>query len=777
MTTYTWHPTSTVQEVNWNTPSDWLPAVVPDAADADVVMPLITSYGNPYPFYVTIDSNESYVVHSLTIVDQDLFIDGSLSVGGDLSVGAGTDIVLSNGSLAIGSLSNAAGIEIGGSGQISSGGSIDNQGEITGNGLTLDFAGLQNDGTLGAGGGSLEVDLTSGSGAFTNLSGGTLSLGTYEAGGGGVLDLNVGGDIVTDAATIILGQQEGTSLASIIETSGGAGGSAAPITQTLQTIAPTGVLTIQGMMFAGTTSLVDAGVVQLENGTLATSGLTIVSGGTVVGQGTITGPITDNGFLAVAASGDDLVLEGTVTGTGTIAFQALRAIGGTNTLEIAGAAVNPVAFADCHGDLVLDSPTLFSGPISGLTVGSEPLGYSITQYFSDAITLVGIDINAVTGLSYTGTTTAGTLTLETSGGNIALHFVGDYDTSDFVLAAGPQPLSTLPPSVVISEVLPCFLEGTRLMTDRGEVAVEHLAVGDRVRTPVSGGSAPVGWIGHRRVNCRRHPKPRDVWPVRITAGAFGANQPRRDLWLSPDHAVFFGGVLIPIRYLINGATIVQEQRDAVTYWHVELARHDVLLAEGLPAESYLDTGNRGAFVNGAPAMQMHPDFALHVWAAKSCAPLVLAGPRLVAAKRRLLKRAIALGHAMADDPGLKVLVEGSETLAATAGWQWRVRLPEATRRVRLASRVWVPAEMRPEEDDTRRLGVAVSRMWLDRREVSLESPALASGWQAPEPGWRWTGGDAGIALSGVRELAFEVAMTGTYWRNDGPGEARAARHA
>src|ERR1019366_10641252 len=59
------------------------------------------------------------------------------------------------------------------------------------------------------------------------------------------------------------------------------------------------------------------------------------------------------------------------------------------------------------------------------------------------------------------------------------------------------------------------------------------------------------------------------------------------------------GVLIPIRYLVNGRSIAQEARDEVTYWHVELARHDILLAEGLPAESYLDTGNRDAFADNA----------------------------------------------------------------------------------------------------------------------------------------------------------------------------------
>jgi hypothetical protein len=106
----------------------------------------------------------------------------------------------------------------------------------------------------------------------------------------------------------------------------------------------------------------------------------------------------------------------------------------------------------------------------------------------------------------------------------------------------------------------------------------------------------VRWLGHRRVDCRRHPRPGDAWPIRVRAGAFGENLPHRDLSLSPDHAVFVApGLLVPVRYLINDATIVQEPVDAITYWHVELPTHDVLLAEGLPVESYLDTGNRGAF--------------------------------------------------------------------------------------------------------------------------------------------------------------------------------------
>jgi hypothetical protein len=127
--------------------------------------------------------------------------------------------------------------------------------------------------------------------------------------------------------------------------------------------------------------------------------------------------------------------------------------------------------------------------------------------------------------------------------------------------------------------------------------VELLRAGNLVVT-AAGKLKKVRWIGHRRIDCRRHAKPRDIWPVRVLAGAFGNGLPLRDLWLSPDHAVFVDNALIPVRYLINGRTIAQQRVSEVTYYHVELATHDVILAEGMSCESYLDTGNRADFADG-----------------------------------------------------------------------------------------------------------------------------------------------------------------------------------
>ncbi len=321
------------------------------------------------------------------------------------------------------------------------------------------------------------------------------------------------------------------------------------------------------------------------------------------------------------------------------------------------------------------------------------------------------------------------------------------------------------PNDLTTVSVPCFATGTRIATARGEVAVEALAVGDLLRT--RRGARPVRWIGHRQVDCRRHPTPTDVWPVCVRAGAFGRNRPARDLWLSPDHAVFVAGALIPVRYLVNGRSIAQEPRDTVTYWHVELERHGVLLAEGLPCESYLDTGNRAAFANGGDAVQLHPAFAHAVWDTRACAPLVLDGPALATARRRLLARAAKLGHATTQDPALRVLADGREVPAVREGNTWHVAIPAGAERVRLLSRTWVPARM-SEQSDTRVLGVALARLWLDGREASLDSPGLGAGWHAAEARWRWTDGAGEIDPTGARSLAFELAMTGTYWAAEAP---------
>ena len=159
--------------------------------------------------------------------------------------------------------------------------------------------------------------------------------------------------------------------------------------------------------------------------------------------------------------------------------------------------------------------------------------------------------------------------------------LANTDIQDFPAQFSNDP-SQLPNGLGVA--LPCFAEGTRIRTSRGDVAVEQLRAGDEVVT-ASGAMRPVKWIGHRYVDCTRHGAPQKVWPVRVAAGAFGPGLPSRDLFLSPDHALFLDGVLIPVKQLINDDTVAQTGWSDVIYYHVELDRHDVLLAEGLPPKA------------------------------------------------------------------------------------------------------------------------------------------------------------------------------------------------
>ena len=192
----------------------------------------------------------------------------------------------------------------------------------------------------------------------------------------------------------------------------------------------------------------------------------------------------------------------------------------------------------------------------------------------------------------------------------------------------------------------CYVRGTRVATVRGMVPIEQLRAGDQVMTLT--GALPVRWIGRRWIDLTRHSRPDQARPIRIRRHDFAKNIPQRDLLLSPDHAVFLDGVLIPIKLLVNGGTIVQDcAMQSVQYFHLELERHAILFAEGLRAESYLDTGNRSLFSNAAGPSMLFPDFAppieSKVWQRDACAPLVCDAAQVAPVRRRLAARSRRIG--------------------------------------------------------------------------------------------------------------------------------------
>jgi hypothetical protein len=245
--------------------------------------------------------------------------------------------------------------------------------------------------------------------------------------------------------------------------------------------------------------------------------------------------------------------------------------------------------------------------------------------------VVGDTLDLAGYVETTSSFSAGQLTL---GGatTLTLNLPGAYTTSQFHLTSDGNGGTDI--------TVACFAEGTHILTETGPVAVEHLALGTRLPT-ASGRLASIVWLGNRSLEPARHKRPHDVNPIRVRADTFGPGLPTRDLILSPDHAVLIDGLLVPIRHLANGTSIAQEPRSRVTYWHIELDRHDVLLAEGLACETYLDTGNRDAF-EGKTTTHLHPDFAQrhaeHLWAQHGCADILTdtAAPALRRLHTRLL---------------------------------------------------------------------------------------------------------------------------------------------
>jgi hypothetical protein len=137
----------------------------------------------------------------------------------------------------------------------------------------------------------------------------------------------------------------------------------------------------------------------------------------------------------------------------------------------------------------------------------------------------------------------------------------------------------------------CLLKGMRIQTAEGECKVEDLAIGDLLPT-MFGGLRPVQWIGRYPIKRSDPSKPwvKDALPVRISRSALAPNVPHSDLYLTKGHSVLIDGVLVPAEVLINGTTITRHEAreyDELEFFHIKLESHDVIYAEGMPAETLL----------------------------------------------------------------------------------------------------------------------------------------------------------------------------------------------
>ncbi len=702
------------------------------------------------------------------------------------------------GSLTVSDGGLASGVSIvGGSETVLSGG-IDSGATLTSNGAFQVLAGGVAVDTLGPptapavaviGSGAVESVTAGSTVSALILSGGDMSLAAQDSAvrvlimAGGSLGV-AGGGSVTDAYVVSGGQMTVGSGGVAIDAAGSAGGSVTVASGGQLQAVPGGGITVSTT--SGTFVNFAAAVVTLQDGASmtvangASAGVVTVQSGaslTVQSGGAVFGMLLDAGGLVNVAAGGGVdavtISSGGNLSLGAGAFAQLPVLSGGGLILGSGASAKEVAVGPGGIALVESGATVDGAGVSGgnngvvIDPGAVVLGGLAFAGFGGVIEISGTTLPNVPLVSFGpgDSVLLPDIPFDPSGsissaGNV-LSATENGQTYTFNLLSsgiGANPLDMVPTAVGSGTIIrvACFAEGTRIATDRGGVTVEALRVGDRVRTR-GGRMQPVVWLGHRAVDCRRHPRPQDVLPVRIAPHAFGPDRPRRTLTLSPDHAVFVGGGLIPVRYLLNGASIAQVAADRVRYWHVELARHDVLLAENLACESYLDTGNRSAFAAAGTLIDAHADFARGSGDRPGCAPLVMAGPALARARARLIARLLPLGWRITADPGLHVTCDGRPLAAVTAGTLLHLALPAGARRLVVRSRTTSPADLDPGSDDRRRLGVALRGLRLDGAALATDDARLAAGWHPAEPQWRWSDGAGTIDVRGAASVALHLA--------------------
>ena len=599
---------------------------------------------------------------------------------------------------------------------------------IAGNNLVIGNSGTVSGGE-GAGGGYPLSGGTGGIGiASSNL---TLTNSGQIVGGAGAASNYVGGnggDAISGAAMAIT--NDGTI-------SGGAGGAGVVANYSGQ---PGNAISFTGytntLTFGNTTSgingnlAISAGAivqfVQPTNTSLASTitgagSINKMGAGTLVLSGTSTysgGSVLSNGTLELATA--DTIANGVVT-SGPV---------GSGPITFGGLASSPAM-------LTLDAA---AQPVSGSTFGT-----TLAQFGTgDSLDLRGFTY--VPGLTSSGV--SGNMLTVTNGAS----------TEGFTLSNGAAAYTTSSDNAggTLVQAVVCFASGTLIRTTRGEIAVEDLRVND-LATTTSGQSRPIRWIGHRNVDgkaCIGNDRLSDAtWPVRVRRHAFGFNQPFQDLYLSPSHSVCVdagGEKLVPIYALINGSTIVRAPVDEVVYWHIELDRHDILFANGLPAESYYDMADHRAFFRdtlGTPTIS--GDDACTRGHAGFCRPFHDGGGVVDQLRSRLQARAVEIGFMESSDADVRLVVDGvvlrpERVERGVVSFTFQAK----ARDVRLSSSIVRPADQGGV--DPRSLGIAIYEMNLSAPRqpdtpLDLDAPCFAGFFHTGErddgKNFRWTRGE------------------------------------
>jgi hypothetical protein len=510
----------------------------------------------------------------------------------------------------------------------------------------------------------------------------------------------------------------------------------------------------QSETFTASTPLIGSVVITRDAGTPAGDPV-IVNGGTLASLAGISSFTVSNGATFIPSS-----LASVAVGSNYIIDGGTLELGGPVGVSI----LNTYAFTSNGGNIVVE-------PGLGLNLSGAVTGWNSNSNidFPDSSAVLG-SYSPLTGdttlAAYDGTTATGQ-SINVAGNILGLSPLGGS--------------TTITTSDSDGGILVCFLAGVLIETPSGEVAVEDLRAGDTVMALVDGERVPkaVVWVGTRRVEGSQTED--DSYPIRIRRDAIADGIPRKDLLLTGEHCLFIDGNLVPARMLVNGRSILRDTTlGSFDIFHVETEGHSILLSDGMPSESYLDTGNRRV-MNGR--MRIAHPHAQRSWSADAVAPLNVSPTFVAPLWARIRDRAMAMGRPAATpvprlttDPHLRLDCGSGTGMPPLRrdGQRYFFRVPLDASSLCLNSRASRPSDViGPFVDDRRTLGVCVGEvaLWLGNTRVAqtghLSDDRLPGWFTKDAPGARWTNGHGSLPFdSSLRHdlvmLEVQVVSAGPY---------------
>ncbi|MFT8674870.1 MAG: Hint domain-containing protein [Acetobacter sp.] len=560
--------------------------------------------------------------------------------------------------------------------------------------------------------------------------------------------------------------------------------------------------TVSGLSVgSGATAVISSGA--LVSAVTGDAG-SVVSMGAVYGSGTAnTAPTTSGATVLTGGNWSAVNVDGTTyyqNGTSSVVGPVVLSNIGTLTISsgavVSGATITGgiptvsvlsggqmVSSNELNGYLYVNSGAVISGNMLNSNVVTLSSGASSVQDTfinsgsgADGYSNIMVSSGATVTSPYLGSSTAGYFTMTISSGAT----VTDPSTID-----GGGVLVTSGGIMSVNDSQPCFLADTLIATPTGEIGIEKLSAGDEVLAYENGATVTrhITWAGKGHcVVCPRHPDDEAGYPVRIVKNAITDGMPSKDMLVTSEHCLFMNNRFVPTRLLVNGRSIFYDKSISVyDYYHIETEQHSVLIADGMPTESYLDTGNRRTFRRDGKVVVLMPSRNL-TWD-NAAAPLDVSRDFVEPLFRQIEARAEKAGLMLqtppphlTDDADLHLITDTGAIIRKARMHHGRTvfMLPVGVKSVRIVSNASRPVDViGPFINDRRMFGVAVGEIVLledtcSRAITTHLTQATLEGWNALE--WedtRWTAGNALLPLedhtSGrVTLLSIQIKAAGPY---------------